>query len=122
MAANNRLCAALIVEALEELGCNLGTAKAGQPVERISFMPKQARLMQWIWEFLERDARLVDIDAATGKLTRTHMAVPSKTSDAILEEQLKQHPDFATPSRLAHFAGKNTAGVLSGKTDGLRGK
>ncbi|MCJ1385261.1 hypothetical protein MMC17_008382 [Xylographa soralifera] len=120
MAGNNRLCTALIVEALDELGYNLRAAKAGQPVERISFVPKQSRLMQWIWEFLERDARLVDIDAAHGKLTRTHMTVPSKTSDAILDEQLKQYPKFATPSRLVHFAGKKVAGVLSGKTDGLR--
>lgn len=120
MAGNNRLCTALIVEALDELGCNLSIAKAGQPVERIPFVPKQSRLMQWIWDFLERDARLVDVDAATGKLTRTHMTVPSKTSDAILDEQLKQYPKFATPSRLAHFAGKKVAGVLSGTTDGLR--
>ncbi|KFY61069.1 hypothetical protein V497_03195 [Pseudogymnoascus sp. VKM F-4516 (FW-969)] len=118
MAGNNRLCTALIVEALDELGCNLGAAKAGQPVKRISFVPKQSRLMQWIWEFLERDARLVD--AANGELIRTHMTVPSKTSDAILDEQLKQYPGFSTPSRLAHFAGKKVAGVLSGTTDGLR--
>lgn len=120
MAGNNRLCTALIVEALDELGCNLRTAEAGQPVERIPYVPKQARLMKWIWEFLERDARLVDIDAATGKLTRTHMSAPSKTSDAILDEQVQQYPSFATPSRLAHFAGKKVASVLSGKTDGLR--
>lgn len=120
MAGNNRLCTALIVEALDELGCNLGTAKAGQPVERIPFVPKQSRLMQWIWEFLERDARLVDIDAASGKLIRTHITAPSKTSDAIVDEQIKQYPEFATPSRLAYFAGKKVAGVLSGKTDGLR--
>lgn len=120
MAGNNRLCTALIVEALDELGCNLGTAKAGQHVQRIPFVPKQSRLMQWIWEFLERDARLVDIDVASGKLTRTHMTVPSKTSEAIVEEQIKQYPEFATPSRLAYFAGKKVAGVLSGKTDGLR--
>jgi acyl transferase domain-containing protein/thioester reductase-like protein/acyl carrier protein len=120
MAGNNRLCTALIVEALDELGGNLGTAKPGQPIDPISFIPKQKRLMQWIWEFLERDARLVDIDAATGKPIRTHMTVPAKSSDAILEEQIKLYPKFATPSRLASFAGKKLAGVLSGKTDGLR--
>ncbi|KAJ8106264.1 hypothetical protein OPT61_g9652 [Boeremia exigua] len=118
MAGINRLCTALIVEALTELGCNLGAIKAGQFVERVPFVPKQSRLMQWIWEFLERDARLVDVN--NGKLVRTHMAVPSKTSDAILDDHIKQYPKFATPSRLAHFAGKKVAGVLNGTTNGLQ--
>ncbi|OIW25922.1 hypothetical protein CONLIGDRAFT_512814 [Coniochaeta ligniaria NRRL 30616] len=120
LAGNNRLCAALVVEAFDELGSPLRTAAAGQPLDRVPFLPQHNRLMQCVYEFLERDARLIDIDVASGQLTRTHIAPPSKTSQAILQELLAQHPEFSVPNRLAHYAGKQLAGVLSGKTDGIR--
>ena len=120
LAGSNRLCAALVVEAFDELGSPLRTAAAGQPLDRVSFLPQHNRLMQCVYEFLERDARLIDIDVASGQLTRTHVTAPSKTSHAILQELLTRHPEFSVPNRLAHYAGKQLGGVLSGKTDGIR--
>ncbi|KAK3297385.1 uncharacterized protein B0H64DRAFT_457516 [Chaetomium fimeti] len=120
LAGSNRLCAALAVEAMEELGCPIGTAAAGQPLDRVPFLPQHDRLMQCVYEFLERDARLIDVDVASGQLTRTHIAAPRKTSHAIFEELLTSQPDFAVANRLAYHAGKQLAGVLSGKTDGIR--
>ncbi|KAH6641050.1 hypothetical protein F5144DRAFT_120541 [Chaetomium tenue] len=120
LAGSNRLCAALVVEALGELGCLISAAAAGQPLERVPFLPQHGRLMQGVYEFLERDARLIDIDVASGQLTRTHVAAPRKTSQAILEDLLTSQPEFAVANRLAYHAGKQLAGVLSGKTDGIR--
>ncbi|KAH6850662.1 hypothetical protein B0I37DRAFT_428876 [Chaetomium sp. MPI-CAGE-AT-0009] len=120
LAGSNRLCAALVVEALEELGCPISTAATGQPLDRVPFLPQHGRLMQCVYEFLERDARLIDIDVASGQLTRTHIVAPRKTSHAILEDLLISQPDFAVANRLAYHAGKQLAGVLSGKTDGIR--
>nr|CAG8993142.1 Non reducing polyketide synthase [Penicillium sclerotiorum] len=120
LAGSNRLCAALVVEAFDELGSPLRTASAGQPIERVPFLPQHGRLMDCVYEFLEHDARLIDIDIATGEITRTHIAAPSKTSQTVLQENLTQHPEFAVPSRLAFYAGRQLAGVLSGKTDGIR--
>ncbi|KAI1134063.1 hypothetical protein F5Y05DRAFT_417605 [Hypoxylon sp. FL0543] len=120
IAASNRLCSALVVEAFEELGCPLRTAAAGDSLERISYLPQHERLMKFVYEFLENDARLVDIDVMSGQLTRTHIAAPRKTSETILQELLSTYPEFVVANRLTYYAGKNLAGVLTGKTDGIR--
>ncbi|KAH8594185.1 hypothetical protein B0O99DRAFT_687826 [Bisporella sp. PMI_857] len=120
LAGSNRLCTALVVEAFDELGSPLRTAAAGQPIERIPFLPQHGRLMQWVYEFLERDARLINLDAASGQITRTHITAPRKTSHTILQEQLDANPGFAVPNRLTYYAGKQLAGVLKGTTDGIR--
>lgn len=120
LAGSNRLCAALVVEALDELGSPLRTAAAGQLLDRVAFLPQHGRLMECVYEFLERDARLINIDVGSGQLTRTHIAAPRKTSQAILDDLLMAHPHFAVPNRLAYYAGKQLANVLSGKTDGIR--
>lgn len=120
IAATSRLTAALITEALEQLGCSLRTISAGANVERVPYLPQYERLMEWAYGFLETDARLVDIDTASGMLTRTAVAVPSTSSEAILEGLLKAHPDWAVASRLIYHAGKPLAQVLSGETDGIR--
>ncbi|KAF2232213.1 hypothetical protein EV356DRAFT_578621 [Viridothelium virens] len=117
LAGSNRLCTALVVEAFEELGCPLLTATAGQPLERVPFAPQHDRLVQWLYDFLEGDARLVNIDSTTAQVTRTRFVVPPKKSLAILQELQTHHPDFAVVSRLTYCAGKELAAVLSGKTD-----
>ncbi|KAI1412489.1 hypothetical protein F5Y13DRAFT_179997 [Hypoxylon sp. FL1857] len=120
IAASNRLCSALVVEAFEELGCPLRTAAAGDTLDRVSYLPQHERLMKFVYEFLENDARLVDIDVMSGQLTRTHIAVPRKTSETILQDLLSAYPEFVVANRLTYYAGKNLAGVLTGKTDGIR--
>lgn len=120
LAGSNRLCAALVVEAFEELGCSLRTAAAGQPLDRVPHLPQHDRLMQCLYDFLEHDARLIDVDVATGQLTRTYVAAPTKTSQTILQDLIPRHPEFNVPNRLAFYAGKQLAGVLSGKTDGIK--
>lgn len=120
LAGSNRLCAALIVEVFDELGSPLRDAAPGQTLERVPFLPQHARLMEFVYEFLERHARLIDIDIVSGQLIRTHITAPRKTSEAVLEELLVKNPESAIPNRLAYYAGKNLAGVLSGTTDGIR--
>ncbi|KAJ5733691.1 hypothetical protein N7493_002477 [Penicillium malachiteum] len=120
LAGSNRLCAALVVEAFDELKSPLRTAAPGQVIDRVSFLPRHTRLMQWVYQFLEHDARLIDVDVSTGRITRTHIMAPRKTSHAVLEELVTSNPDFAVPNRLTHYAGKQLAGVLSGSTDGIR--
>ncbi|KAL5002550.1 hypothetical protein BDV10DRAFT_181277 [Aspergillus recurvatus] len=120
LAGSNRLCAALVVEAMDELGCPLRTASPGQVLDRVPFLPQHGRLMQWVYEFLERDARLINVNPVSGEITRTHTATPRKTSEAVLQEVLASDPGFAVPNRLAYYAGRQLAGVLSGSTDGIR--
>ncbi|KAI0009527.1 hypothetical protein F4779DRAFT_368622 [Xylariaceae sp. FL0662B] len=120
IAGSNRLCTALVVEALEKLGMPLGAAAPGQELERVAFLPQHRRLMECIYQFLERDARLVDIDIESGRLTRTHITAPRKPSDAVLQGLLGTQPSFAVPNRITHYAGQRLADVLSGATDGIR--
>ncbi|XXG95999.1 hypothetical protein Hte_002276 [Hypoxylon texense] len=120
IAGSNRLCTALVVEALEQLGMPLRAATPGQELERVSFLPQHHRLMGCIYEFLERDARLIDVDIENGRLTRTHVAAPRKSSDTILQELLETQPSFAVPNRMTLYAGQRLADVLTGVTDGIR--
>ncbi|KAJ5382604.1 hypothetical protein N7517_000515 [Penicillium concentricum] len=120
LAGSSKLCTALIVEAFDQLGSPLRTAAPGQLLDRVAFLPQHGRMMEFVYGFLEREARLIDIDTVTGQITRTHIAVPRKTSAALLEEMVAAHSESAIPDRLAYYAGKNLAGVLSGTTDGIR--
>ncbi|KAL4745839.1 hypothetical protein BDW72DRAFT_210967 [Aspergillus terricola var. indicus] len=110
LSGSNRLCTALVVEAMDELGCPLRTASPGQPLDRVAFLPQHGRLMQWVYEFLE----------PSGQIIRTHITAPRKTSQVVLQEVLASDPGFAVPNRLAYYAGRQLAGVLSGSTDGIR--
>ncbi|KAF4454629.1 Conidial yellow pigment biosynthesis polyketide synthase [Fusarium austroafricanum] len=120
IAATSRLTSALIVEAFNQLGCSLTSFTAGDKVHRVSYLPQYERLMEWVYSFLDTDARLVDVDVTTGQLTRTAIPVPRTSSEAILEELLGAYPDWAVASKLIYHAGKPLAQVLSGETDGIR--
>ncbi|KAL7906089.1 hypothetical protein GGI35DRAFT_458726, partial [Trichoderma velutinum] len=120
LAGSNKLCTALVIEAFDELGSPLRTAAPGQLLDRVAFLPQHGRMMEWVYGFLEREARLIDIDAVTGQIKRTHAAVPRKTSADLLDEIIASHPESAIPNRLAYYAGKHLAGVLSGATNGIR--
>ncbi|KAF3481208.1 Acyl transferase/acyl hydrolase/lysophospholipase [Arthroderma uncinatum] len=120
LAGSSKLCTALVVEAFDKLGSPLRTATPGQLLDRVAYLPQNGHIMAYIYGFLEREARLIDIDVATGQITRTHLAVPRKTSAALLEEMLAAHPESAIPNRLVYYAGKHLAGVLDGSTDGIR--
>lgn len=120
IAATSRLTAVLIIEAFEQLGCSLSTLAAGDNIERVPYLPQYERLMEWVYSFLETEARLVDIDTTSGQLTRTAVAVNSTSSETILEDLLKAYPDWAVASKLIYHAGKPLAQVLSGETDGIR--
>lgn len=120
IAGSNRLCTALVVEAMEKLGMPLSSAAPGQELERVVFLPQHRRLMECVYTFLEDDARLIDQDVVSGQIMRTHIATPRQSSKAVLTELLNAHPGFSVPNRMTYYAGQSLADVLSGKTDGIR--
>nr|APX43978.1 polyketide synthase [Pestalotiopsis microspora] len=120
IAGSNRLCVALVVEAMDKLGMPLRTAIQGQLLQRVPFLPQHQRLMECVYQFLVRDARLLNEDIESGQFVRTHVVTPTKSSQGVLDELLVQHPGFAVPNRMTHYAGQSLADVLSGKTDGIR--
>ncbi|KAG8157504.1 hypothetical protein KVR01_012546 [Diaporthe batatas] len=118
--ATSRLCVTLIVEAFEKLGCSLGSASEGEVLARVPHLPEYERLVNWLYRFLEQDARLIEVDPTSGQIKRTAVAVPHKSSETCLREFCEAHPDWAVTARLIQHAGKPLASILSGETDGIR--
>ncbi|AEO68597.1 uncharacterized protein THITE_2079455 [Thermothielavioides terrestris NRRL 8126] len=120
MPKQTQLCVALAVEAFEQLGCPLASARAGTILQRIEHRPEHARLVEWLYQVLEHEARLVDVSPATGVITRTAVAAPATSSEAILAELLPAYPDHEWANRLTYFAGRRLAEVLRGEQDGIK--
>ncbi|KAG6361743.1 hypothetical protein INS49_009971 [Diaporthe citri] len=120
IAGSNRLCVALVVEAMEKLGMPLSNSAPGQELERVAFLPQHRRLIECVYRFLEEDARLIDHDVVSGQLLRSHIATPRQSSQEILEGLLDAQPGFAVPNRMTYYAGQSLADVMSGQTDGIR--
>ena len=118
MPKQTQLCVALIVETFEQLGCSLGTAKAGQKLDRIKYLPIHERLVENLYIILEKEARLVDVEGS--HITRTAISLPAKSSNAILEDLMRSYPDHSHANKLIHFTGTRLADVLTGKSDGTK--
>ncbi|OTA97708.1 hypothetical protein M434DRAFT_65040 [Hypoxylon sp. CO27-5] len=116
-AESNKLCVALVVEAFEQLGCPLKTAVEGQVLQRISYETRHGRLVDYLYEFLETEARLIDI--RDSKIIRTSIAAPRKSSETLLQELLN-YPEWTIAHQLTYYAGKNLKDVLLGKKDGIQ--
>ena len=113
-----QLCIALTLEAFEQLGCSMKTAEAGQRLERIQHAPQHNRLVQYLYEVLQTDGRLINIDGPT--MTRTAVSAPIKSSKEIVDSLAKAYPDHNFANRLAYFCGSRLVDVLTGKLDGVK--
>lgn len=115
----DQLCIALAVEAFEQLGVSLKAAKPGQKLEPIKHLPQHNRLAEYLYMMLEKGARLIDIDA-NGAITRTAVAAPTKSSNDICQQLVRDYPDHNFANRLTQFCGLRLADVLTGKMDGIK--
>ena len=113
-----QLCIALIIEAFEKLGCNVRTAKAGESLKRIIYAPQHYRLTQYLYDVLEKEGRLIDIDGDS--IIRTSVSVSHKSSKEILDSLLVAFPEHSFANRLAFFCGTRLVEVLEGKLDGVK--
>ena len=113
-----QLCVALIAEAFEELGCPITSAKAGDILDRIPYASQHTRLVDYLYEVLEVDARLVDIEGSI--ITRTVVNAPYKSSKEIIDGLVATYPDHNLANRLTHYCGLHLVEVLKGKADGVK--
>lgn len=113
-----QLCVALTVEAFELLGCNLRTAKAGQRLGRISYLPQHGRLVEYLCDMLEKEARLIDMDG--DQMIRTAIAPPARSSKDLLQNLMQNFPDHSFANKLTYYTGTRLADVLTGKSDGVK--
>ena len=117
MPKQSQLCIALTVEAFKHLGCNLYAAKADQLLDRIAHVPEHARMVEYLYKMLE-ETRIIDLDGS--HITRTAVALPSQSSDKILDDLDRNYPDHVFANQLSYWTGSKLADVLTGKADGIK--
>ena len=119
MPRSTELVIVYILNAFEQLGCHIRSAKQGSRLERVQYLPKHERFMNYIiYELLEKDARLIDIKGS--EITRTAVAPPTKSAETLLEELLRDEPVHAAEHQLTALIGPKFADCLTGKEDGLQ--
>ncbi|PYH43665.1 putative polyketide synthase [Aspergillus saccharolyticus JOP 1030-1] len=112
-----QLCVTMTLEAFEELGSPIRSARPGQRLERIKFDAQHEELVQYLYRRLE-EARLVQLN--DGAIVRTSLEWTTMSSTAILEEIGRTYPEFVGASKLAFYTGNKLASVLRGERDGLQ--
>ncbi|KAI1502205.1 putative polyketide synthase, partial [Biscogniauxia marginata] len=115
---STQLCIALTLDAFEQLGVSMRTAKPGQVLPRIQYASQHQRLTEYLYEMLEKEARLIDVRGS--EIIRTAISPPAKSSTALFQDLLRLYPDWSYAMKLTHFAGVRLADVLRGKTDGIK--
>ncbi|EAW17018.1 putative polyketide synthase [Aspergillus fischeri NRRL 181] len=114
----SELCVAYILDAFEQLGCSIRSAKAGDQLPRVSYLAKHEKLMELMYQLLEVDARLIDIQGPT--ITRTAVAPPLKSADTLLAKLLEEEPTHMYDVKLAALVGTRFADLITGKEDGVQ--
>lgn len=115
---STELCVAYIVEAFEKLGCILRSAEPGQKLDRISYLPKHEQFVDFMYDLLEKHARLVDIDGT--EIRRTAISLPVKSAEALLGDIIHNFPEHAADHKLTHLTSARLAECLTGELDGLQ--
>ncbi|KAI0412771.1 putative polyketide synthase [Xylaria grammica] len=117
MPLQTKMCVALTLEALEELGVALRDAAPNQKFPRISHPKEHERLVEYLYKMLA-EAQLIVVDDTY--ITRTGVPYPPASSKEVLEVLLQRFPDQNTADKLTFYTGSNLAQVLLGKTDGIK--
>lgn len=113
-----QLCVTLTLDAFEQMGCDIRAAIPGQKLERVGYLPQHGRLADYLYDMLEKEARLIDVNG--GQMTRTSISPPAKSSKEILDNLMRNYPDHDFANRLTYYAGTRLADVLTGKSDGVK--
>lgn len=113
-----QLCISLTLDTFEQMGCKFRTMKAGQKFRRIQYLPQHGRLVDYLYDMLEKEARLIDVNG--DEMTRTAIMAPIKPSNELLQSLIHKFPDHNFANKLMYFTGTRLADVLTGKSDGIK--
>jgi acyl transferase domain-containing protein/acyl carrier protein/nucleoside-diphosphate-sugar epimerase/SAM-dependent methyltransferase len=111
------MCIVYIVDAFEALGCPIRTAKDGQSLNRVPYLPKHEKVMRVFYDLLS-EAGLINVQG--DKMVRTSQPVPSKSAATIQAELTHDYPDHAFDFNLTSLTGSKLADCLSGKAEGIQ--
>ena len=112
------LCVVHILDAFDELGCSIRNAKPGQTIDKIKYIPRHQQFVDFLYELLEKTARLIDIDGS--KITRTFINAPTKSAQILLQALLRDYPSHEYDYKLTYLTGARLAECLTGKSDALQ--
>ena len=115
---STELCIAHIIDAFEELGCSLRTMKPGQQLPQIDYLPRHEKFVKFVYNLLEKEARLINADGS--RFTRTATLPPTKSAKALLQDLIRTSSDHASDHRLTYLTGARLADCLSGRADALQ--
>lgn len=112
-----KLCLVLTLEAFDQLGTDIRSARAGDTFSRIAFDPQHESLVDYLYCRLT-EANLVGLDGMT--VIRTNTPAPHESSSALLGKIESEYPEYAGASKLTFYTGSRLASVLRGDQDGLQ--
>lgn len=119
MPRSTELTVVYILDAFEQLGCNIRDASPGELLTRVPYLPKHERFMKnIIYPLLEKEARLVDIRGS--EILRTAVAPPVKSAEVLLEELLRDEPVHKAEHQLMGLIGPRFAECLTGGQEGIQ--
>ncbi|KAL4994835.1 hypothetical protein BDV10DRAFT_188630 [Aspergillus recurvatus] len=112
-----KMCIVLTLEAFEELGSSIRSARANDRLPRIDFDVQHGPLVDYLYGRLV-EARLIELDGSTS--IRTEICAPRESSSALLHKIECEYPEYAGASKLTFYTGSKLASVLRGEQDGLQ--
>ncbi|KAL4749841.1 hypothetical protein BDW72DRAFT_194422 [Aspergillus terricola var. indicus] len=111
------MCITLTLEAFEELGSSIRSARASDRLPRIEFDAQHGPLVEYLYGRLV-EAGLIKLDGST--VIRTAICAPAGSSKALLHKIEREYPEYGGASKLTFYTGSRLASVLRGEQDGLQ--
>ncbi|KAF7184594.1 hypothetical protein CNMCM7691_005778 [Aspergillus felis] len=115
---STELVVAHILEALETLGCSVGSVPPGERLPKVTYLPKHERFMNLLYGLLEQ-TRLIEIHGDTS-LIRTANPLPSTSSETLARGLFSDYPEHISDHQLTHHTGNNLSDCLVGRADILQ--
>jgi acyl transferase domain-containing protein/acyl carrier protein/SAM-dependent methyltransferase len=108
----NDLLIAYILEALSELGINLGSMSASTPVPPLPNIPKHSRLVSRLWQILQAEGIVVRQDDI---IVRGQKSLETQTSCELYDVFTSQLPQYRPEADLMRLTGPKLAQCLVGQ-------
>ncbi|KAI0191545.1 BcPKS19, polyketide synthase [Xylaria flabelliformis] len=112
-----QLVLAYVVEAFDEIGCELGSIQPGDLVPQVKALKKHTQLVSQLYHILE-DGKLI-IRTNRG-FVRSDTFVDGTPAESIYQDLIGTYPQHDNVNKLIRAVGSQLAACLTGKQDGLQ--